>query len=197
MRWLRSRWTVVALVPAFFLASFALVSALAEGSDAPTPAAAEADGSAGSAPHQVTVLSPTTIAESAPGDGTTPGAGGDGDGRAAPAPPPGTIAVDYGRWDGMFDISDTEIVPDFGFATVTGQFRYLGGVGCQVGFVLLRGRFYNGAGQAIGQGTWESIWVTGNGAEVPQREPLYLEFYGGVSEAPESARMRFTRVDCL
>jgi hypothetical protein len=202
MRWLRSRWTVVALVPAFFLASFAVVSALAEGSDDPTPAAAEADGPGGSAAPQVTVVGATTTDEAAPDDGATTGASetdgsGDDNGGTAPAPPPGTIAVDYGRWDGMFEISDTEIVPDFGFATVTGQFRYLGGVACQVGFVLLRGRFYNASGHAIGQGTWESIWVTGNGAEVPQREPLYLEFYGGVSEAPESARMRFARVDCL
>lgn len=109
----------------------------------------------------------------------------------------GPIAVDYGQWEGMFEISETEIVPDFGLATVTGEFRYLGGVGCQVGVVELRGRFYNAAGQTVGKGLWESIWATGNGAEVPQREPLYLEFYGQASEAPDSARMRFTRVDCL
>ena len=40
MGWLRSRWTVVALVPAFFLAGFGIVAALAGGSDEPGPSAA-------------------------------------------------------------------------------------------------------------------------------------------------------------
>jgi hypothetical protein len=217
MRRLRSRWTVVALVPACFLAGFGLVTALAGGSDdaAPTAAAAEAAGSGGNgARAATTVVGPTTTPENGTDAGvatagaattSTTGEGGgettaDGDGRgnAAPAPPPGTIAVDYGRWEGLFEISDTEIVPEFGLATVTGQFRYLGGGACsQLGVVELRGQFYSPSGRPIGKGLWESIWVTGEGAEVPQREPLYLEFYGQVSEAAESARIRFTRVDCL
>jgi hypothetical protein len=209
MRRLRSRWTVVALVPACFLASFGLVTALAGGSDDPAPKAAgvEADGSGGSAASVSTVAGPTTTADSGPGidtaststtDGesdTTTSAGGR---ETAPAPPAGTIEVDYGRWEGVFEISETEIVPEFAIATVTGQLRYLGGGECsQVGAVELRGHFYSPGGQPIGKGAWESIWVTGEGAEVPQREPLFLEFYGEVSEAPESARIRFTRVDCL
>jgi len=223
MRRLRSRWTVVALVPAFFLASFGLVTALAGGSDDATPAAAEGDASRGSDPPRDTVVSPTATDGAATetptttdvgGAGTQPTTTGDDDGNdggsggggtpttdrnggGATAPPPGTIAVDYGRWKDMFEISETEIVPDFGFATVTGEFRYLGGADCQLGFVELRGRFYSPSGQLIGKGLWESIWATGNGAEVPQREPLYMEFYGAVSESPESARIRFTRVDCL
>jgi hypothetical protein len=214
MRRLRSRWTVVALVPAFFLASFGLVTALAGGSDDATPAAAEGDGASGSDPPQISVVSPTTTGEAPPDSATTTDSGGtgtqptttggdggtpttDGDGDGGTAPPPGTIAVDYGRWKDMFEISETEIVPDFGLATVTGQFSYRGGADCQLGFVELRGRFFSPSGQPVGKGLWESIWVTGNGAEVPQREPLYLEFYGAVSEAPGSARIRFTRVDCL
>jgi hypothetical protein len=217
MRRLRSRWTVVALVPACFLASFGLVTALAGGGEDAVPAAAGAgESSGGSTAPAVTEVSPTTTAEAAPGGDTattgaegqttdTAGGGtttvdadGNGNGNGAPAPPPGTIAVDYGRWEGMFEISGTEIVPDFGLATVTGEFRYLGGATCsQVGVVELRGRFYSPSGRPIGNGLWESIWVTGNGAEVPQREPLYLEFYGSVTEEAASARIRFTRVDCL
>jgi hypothetical protein len=106
--------------------------------------------------------------------------------------------VDYGRWEGLFELSDMEIVPEFGIATVAGEFRYLGGGECsQLGVVELRGQFYSPSGQPIGKGLWESVWVTGDGAEVPQREPLYMEFYGAVSEAAESARLRFTRVNCL
>jgi hypothetical protein len=204
MRRLRSRWTVVALVPACFLGSFGLVAALA-GDEEPVPAAG-IDGAGSAAPPGTDVASTT---ESAAGAGATmtsttgEGAGtttpeGNGGGRVGPAPPPGTIAVDYGRWEGVFVIADTEIVPEFGIATVTGQFRYLGGTDCsQVGAVELRGRFYSPSGQAIGTGSWESIWVTGEGAEVPQREPLFLEFTGAVSEEAHSARIRFTRVDCL
>jgi hypothetical protein len=219
VRRLRSRWTVVALVPACFLASFGLVTALAGGDQEAVPVAADArtESSGASPAPAVPEVSQTTTPEGAPGtdtattgaegqttdttggDGTTiVGADGNGTGNGAPAPPPGTIAVDYGRWKGMFEISGTEIVPDFGLATVTGEFRYLGGATCsQVGVVELRGRFYSPAGRPIGSGLWESIWVTGNGAEVPQREPLYLEFYGSVTEEAGSARIRFTRVDCL
>jgi hypothetical protein len=217
MRRLRSRWTVVALVPACFLASFGLVTALAGGDEEAVPAAADArtESSEASTAPAITEVSPTTTPEGVPGadtattgaegqttdatggDGTTT-VGADGNGNGAPAPRPGTIAVDYGRWKGMFEISGTEIVPDFGLATVTGEFRYLGGATCsQVGVVELRGRFYSPSGRPIGSGSWESIWVTGNGAEVPQREPLYLEFYGSVTEEAGSARIRFTRVDCL
>lgn len=206
MRWMRSRWTVVALVPACFLASFAIVSAL-RGSDDAAPAAAESDGAGGSAPPPATVVDPTTTGEAEPDADTTTGANGsgsdnrgttgDGEAGGTPAPPPGTIAVDYGRWEGMFEISDTEIVPEFGLTTVTGQFRYLGGVDCQVGFVGLRGRFYDGSGRSIGTGAWESIWATGEGAEVPQREPLYLEFSGPVVHGAESAQIRFSKVECL
>jgi hypothetical protein len=210
---------VVALVPACFLASFGLVTALSGGDEEAVPAAADAriESSGASTAPAVTQVSPTTTAEGAPGadtattsaegqstdttdgDGTaTVDADGNGNGNGAPAPPPGTIAVDYGRWEGMFEISGTEIVPDFGLATVTGEFRYLGGATCsQVGVVELRGRFYSPSGRAIGNGLWESIWATGDGAEVPQREPLYLEFYGSVTEEAGSARIRFTRVDCL
>lgn len=219
MRRLRSRWTVVALVPACFLASFGLVTALAGDGEEAVPAAADArtESSGGNTAPAATEVSPTTTAEGAPGtdtattgaegqttdttsgdDATTVDAGGNGNGNGAPAPPPGTIAVDYGRWKGMFEISGTEIVPDFGLATVSGEFRYLGGTTCsQVGVVELRGRFYSPSGRPIGNGLWESIWATGNGAEVPQREPLYLEFYGSVTEEAASARIRFTRVDCL
>jgi hypothetical protein len=216
MRRLRSRWTVVALVPACFLASFGLVTALAGGDEAAVPAAADArtESAGASTAPALTDVSPTTTVEGAPGTDTAttdaegqttdttggdgPTVGADGTGKRAPAPPPGEIAVDYGRWEGMFEISGTEIVPDFGLATVTGEFRYLGGATCsQVGVVELRGRFYSPSGRPIGNGLWESIWVTGNGAEVPRREPLYLEFYGSVTEEAASARIRFTRVDCL
>ena len=58
MRWLRSRWTVVALVPAFFLVGFGIVSSFA-GSDEPESSAQQPKGDSGSVPDATTT--PTTV----------------------------------------------------------------------------------------------------------------------------------------
>lgn len=213
MRRLRSRWTVVALVPAFFLAGFGIVAALAGGSDDPSPAAAQeqndAVGGAGDTTTALTESAPTmtapvpsttSVATTAP---TTTNANGDGNGNSngggnrPPAPPPGTIQVDYGQWDGVFEIADPVIVPDFGMASVTGELRYFGGVDCgQVHRVVVRGWFYNAKGQFVGPALWESAYATGEGGEVSGREGLPFEAYGNVSELPESAVLRFVKVEC-
>jgi len=215
VRRLRSRWTVVALVPAFFLAGFGIVAALAGGSDDPSPAAAQeqaADpgGGAGGTTTASTESVPTTTAPApsttAPPATTSPtttsanGGGngnGNGGGNRPPAPPPGTIQVDYGQWDGVFEIADPTIVPDFGMASVTGELRYFGGVDCgQVRRVVVRGWFYNAKGQFVGPALWESAYATGEGGEVSGREGLPFEAYGNVSELPESAVLRFVKVEC-
>lgn len=216
MSLLRSRWTVVALVPAFFLAGFGIVSALAGGSDDPEPGAAPGSASGTSdGPPVVTVYQETQPTETAPGDGagatTTTGGGGGtptggngngngnrngGDG-APPAPPPGVIDVDYGRWDGIFELANPTIVPDFGVASVVGEFHYRGGVDCPVGKVRVRAWFYDERGNVIGRTVWESVQSTGDGAEVTGREPLPFEAYGPASESPASAALRFTAVECL
>ena len=74
MGWLRSRWTVVALVPAFFLAGFGIVTALAGGSDDPAPS--DAPGSTGSAADNApieTVFEEAVPTESGDGNGETAG----------------------------------------------------------------------------------------------------------------------------
>lgn len=214
MRRLRSRWTVVALVPAFFLAGFGIVSALAGGSDDPAPAAAQEQTTAGGEGEGVTSVG-TTTEESATAPApatptavtsttgpTTTGSNGDNDnggangaGRPA-APPRGTIAIDYGQWEGMFDISSPAIVPGFGTASVNGELRYFGGVDCQIHRIVVRGWFYSASGQFIGTTLWESAIATGDGGEVTGREGLPFEAYGNVSEVPESAALRFAKVEC-
>src|SRR5688572_1767413 len=210
VRRLRSRWTVVALVPAFFLAGFGIVAALAGGSDDPSPAAAQeqATGAAGGAGSTTTgstesvptTSTPTTTSAPTTTAPTTTTAGGNGNGNGngagnrPPAPPPGTIQVDYGRWDGVFEIADPVIVPDFAMAYVTGELRYFGGVDCgQVRRVVVRGWFYNARGQFVGPALWESAYATGEGGEVTGREGLPFEAYGNVSELPESAVLRFVK----
>lgn len=215
MQRLRSRWTVVALVPAFFLTGFVLVSALAEDADDPAPAIAEpASGEEAAASESSTAATtvapaesdaatdpPTTTPEAADdGGGSTSAGDGGGEAGGADWPaslPAGTIQVDYGRWNGLFELEAPEIVLEIGLATVTGQLRYLGGADCQLGRVEIRGRFYDGTGEQIGAGAWDSTWVTGEGGEFPHREPLYLEFYGEVGEAAEAAYLRIMNVECL
>jgi hypothetical protein len=210
VRRLRSRWTVVALVPAFFLAGFGIVSALAGGShDDPAPAAVQEHTTAGgegvtiadtTTDGSATATDPTTSAVTSTGP-TTTGSNGDNDnggngGGRPPAPPRGTIAIDYGPWEGMFEIASPEIVPDFAMASVNGELRYFGGIDCQIHRMVVRGWFYSASGQFIGTALWESAYATGDGGEVTGREGLPFEAYGNVSELPESAALRFAKVEC-
>jgi hypothetical protein len=220
MSLLRSRWTVVALVPAFFLAGFGIVSALAGGSDDPEPSAAPGSTSGASDGPQVVTVYQETQTETAAGGGngddgqtTTSGSGGgtttggtgngdgtgngSGNGGVPPAPPPGVIRVDYGRWVGVFELANPTIVPEFGLASVVGEFHYRGGVECPVGLVRVRAWLYNDRGHLVGRTVWESTQSTGDGAEVTGREPLPFEAYGPSSEAPSSVALRFTAVECL
>jgi hypothetical protein len=217
MGWLRSRWTVVALVPAFFLAGFGIVSALAGGSDdSATGASVGSRAGEGHGPATVTVIhgsDPTETSSAAGSPTSTDGEGGgeaegggattDGDGEdddngsSPPAPASGVVDVDYGRWEGIFELQNPEIVPDFGIASVVGELRYLGGVDCPVGLVRVRAWFYSEGGDLIGKTVWESMQSTGEGAEVTGREPLPFEAYGQTSEAPASAALHFTAVGCL
>ncbi len=202
MSWLRSRWTVVALVPAFFLAGFVIVSALAGGSDDPDATAVEGSTTSSAGPATVTVgevTAPTAPSGGAgstttPGDGTAPRNGG---GEAPGGPAPGAIEVDYGQWDGIFELGNASIVPDFGIASVVGELRYLGGVDCPVGLVRVRAWFYDDVGSLVGETVWESVQSTGEGGEVTGREPLPFEAVGQISELPASAALRFTAVECL
>ena len=107
------------------------------------------------------------------------------------------IAVDYGRWDGIFELGNPTIVPEFGIASVTGELSYRGGVDCPVGLVRVRAWFYSERGHVVGKTVWESVQSTGDGGEVTGREPLPFEAYGQSSEAPASAALRFTAVECL
>ncbi len=203
MRVLRSRWMVVALVPAFFLAGFGIVSALADGSGDPELGLAPASTTEGTGTEIVTIQGgtdpdgPTETGAVTPTTTDGGGGGGGGGGGAPPAPPPGVIDVDYGQWDGMFELQNPAIQPDFGQATVVGGLRYFGGLDCPVGTVRVRVWFYSGSGRRVGSGTWDSGVSTGDGGEVTGREPLPFEAYATISEGPESAAIRFTAAECL
>lgn len=213
MRMLRSRWTIVALVPAFFLAGFGIVSALAGGSDDPAPEAEQLGSTGEGGSEAVTVMGQTDAAATTPGQAattdptvtnggggggttTTTGNGGGGGGGPA-APPPGEIAVDYGQWEGIFELANPQIQPDFGQASVLGEFQYVGGVDCPVGLVRVKVWLYSESGIRVGTTVWESVQSTGDGGEVTGREPLPFEAVVRIDEGPASAALRFTAVECL
>ena len=202
MSWLRSRWTVVALVPAFFLAGFGIVSALADGSGDPDATGVQgsttstADPATGTPGGETAPAAPTSGAGSAtaPGSGTAPRKGG---GAVPPGPAPGAIEVDYGPGEGIFELGNPSIAPDFGIASVVGELRYLGGVDCPVGLVRVRAWFFGDGGALVGETVWKSVQSTGEGGEVMGREPLPFEAVGQISEPPASAALRFFAVECL
>jgi hypothetical protein len=216
MRGLRSRWTVVALVPAFFLAGFGIVAALTGGSDEPDSASESPQ--AGTAPEGaevVTVIGGTDPGAREAGTGRTTttgggpsgggeatttggngGGGGAGTGGPPPAPPPGEIVVDYGRWEGIFELENPEIFPDFAQATLAAGLTYRGGVDCPVGLVRVKVWFFGEPG-LVGTALWESAQSTGEGGEVTGREPLPLEAYGTISQEATSAAVRVLSVECL
>jgi hypothetical protein len=222
MRLLRSRWTVVALVPVFFLAGFAIMSAFVSSGGEParevaplqgTTPAEPADGAEPESPSEEPVDDGGAAPEEEPGEepsaepqaggqsgggssGNTGGGGGGGGGPPA-APPAGSVTVDYHRWAGKFRIENTEMVPEIGQLTVTGELKYLGGVACPIGLVEVRGWWFDGSGRRLGTGLWESTWATGEGAEVSQREPLYVEVIGDATGSVSSAALRVTKVRCL
>ena len=187
---------MVALVPAFFLAGFGIVSALTD-SDETRP---NVPGSTREGPAQVTV---TVIKETELGEAdtepTADAAGrGPGDGGGAPpVPPSGMVEVDYGRWNGFFELANPSIVHGAEAASVVGELYYFGGVDSPVGLVRVRAWFNDEGGRVVGGTAWESVQSTGEGAEVSGREPLPFEARGRVSEAPAAASLRFTAVECL
>jgi len=200
MGWLRSRWTVVALVPALFLAGFGVVSTLAGGSGDLEPGAPSSAGDEAAVTAIDTVPEGTGPTETS-SDARATASGGEaspgGSGEAPSAPPPGVIDVDYGRWEGIFELANPQIVSELAVASVIGELSYLGGVDCPVGLVRVRTWFYDDSGLVVGGTVWESVQSTGEGAEVTGREPLPFEAYGQVLEVPASAALRFIAVECL
>jgi hypothetical protein len=203
MSGLRSRWTVVALAPAFFLAGFGIVSTLVDSPDSEpsVPPGSTIDVGGGANGTEGGRTAPSTSANGATAQ-TVPTvdlglAEGGGDGEALQASAPGAIEIDYCAWAGIFELENPQIVLDLGIASVVGELKYLGGVECQIGRVRVRAWFFDASGLVVGRTIWESVQLTGAGGEVTGREPLPFEAVGQISDAPDSASVRFSAVECL
>lgn len=98
MSGLRSRWTVVALVPAFFLAGFGIVSELVDSPDSepsvPSGSTIDLGGASGTEGGRTAPsTSPTATAQTVPTVDLGLAEGG-GDGEAPPASAPGAIEIE-------------------------------------------------------------------------------------------------------
>lgn len=191
-------------MPVCFLAGFGIVSALA-GDDEPEPQAATAAPSTAPATAGTVPFPPSATATTAPTPTTAPM-----ETQAPPAtttmppgatdterPParPGAIEIDYGRWEGMFRLTDTSLVPSLQTATVGGQLTYLGGAGCPVIDVVVEGRFYDREEVPVGLANWESSWVTGANGLAEDR-PVPFGAYGSVIHLATSAELEVVKVIC-
>jgi hypothetical protein len=182
-----------------FLAGFGIVSALA-GGDEPQPQAATAvPSTAPGSPSTAEDAPPpsTTAATTAPAETQTPTTTVPPDETDTARPPsePGAVEIDYGRWEGMFELTDVSLVPSLQASTVGGQFTYLGGVGCPVRNVVVEGRFYDRDQIPVGVASWESSRVTA-GAGLKQGKPVPFGAYGSVLHLATSAELEVVKVVC-
>jgi hypothetical protein len=203
-------WIVLALVPLFFLAGFGIVSALAGGDDpetqrvtaapstratatgtaedaeeAPPPATTDIDASAPVDTEAPTTTTTTTTTTTPPAE----------TGEDGPPANPGAIEIDYGRWQGMFEVADARIVPSLQTSTAGGEFTYLGGVRCPIRNVVVEGRFYDRERVSVGLALWESTWVTGESG-LEERRPVPFGAYGSVLHRATSGELQVVRVVC-
>lgn len=114
-------------------------------------------------------------------------------GEQGPPADPGAIEIDYGRWQGMFELTDATLVPSLQASTVGGQFTYRGGAGCPVRTVVVDGRFYDREDIPVGLARWESSWVTGE-AGLERGKPVPFGAYGSVLHLATSAELEVVRV---
>lgn len=190
-------------MPVFFAAGFGIVTALEGGDGAAETRAASAARTTVAAAASTTAdtvappAPPTTAADQATTVDTqalVTTAPAETDEQRPPADP-GAIEIDYGRWQGMFRLTDAKLVPTLQASTVGGQFTYLGGAGCAVRNVVVDGRFYDREDVPVGLARWESRWVTGE-AGLARRKPVPFGAYGSVLHLATSAELELVRVVC-
>ena len=187
-------------MPVCFLAGFGIVSALAGADDEPEPQAATlAPATPQAAPSTVedAGVPTSTAAVTAPTETQTQTATMPTTKTETAPPParPGAIQIDYGRWEGMFRLTDASLVPSLQASTVGGEFNYLGGAGCPIRNVVVEGRFYDRDRIPVGLAGWESSWVTGD-AGLEQGKPVPFGAYGSVLHLATSAELEVVRVVC-
>jgi hypothetical protein len=81
-------------------------------------------------------------------------------------PPSHGVKVNYGDWQGLFKIHGAQVVSSYGSPSVIGQFEYLGGGDCKLGYVEVGATFFNSKGKIVSTGLWNATTVP-KGARLP------------------------------
>lgn len=210
MRRLRSPWTIVALVPVFFLAGFAVVTAMVDrgGGGRPEPAAQPLGTEAEDRPAAVVTGSdaagdaPAAPAEPGPtSDDPRRARGGGRDGSAGPAARPRSSAG-AGRQrrtaSGPTEGRHRDRLRGLGWSVPDEEDearRELRLGDRRAANVEIRGLFYDEERDPVGQGFWETDWAVGVSG-LPVNEWLEMEVYGMVRHRATFAAIRVYKVTC-
>jgi hypothetical protein len=72
-------------------------------------------------------------------------------------PPNAGVSISYGQWAGLFKLTGAHIVNDgYGDYSVDGQFEYLGGGTCKLGYVEVSGTFFHDQTITDSSGLWNT-----------------------------------------
>jgi hypothetical protein len=129
-----------------------------------------------SQPETVTETETVTVTETAATPTSRPGRG---------------IKINYGEWDGLFDIRKSKLTTVYGSPGVVAQFVYLGGGDCKLGYVEVDGTFFDKKGNIIGTGIW-------NDEHFPENAGLPMQIYADAEGGPPaSAELVVTDASCV
>jgi cell division protein FtsB len=97
------------------------------------------------------------------------------------------INIDYSQWDGLFAISGTNWIYDYGWELV-GQIEYLGGADCKPRYVEVNATYWRG-GKIIGSDFTNFTSLT-------EGSPLPLEIYGPEGAKPDRVDLVLSEANC-
>jgi outer membrane murein-binding lipoprotein Lpp len=98
------------------------------------------------------------------------------------------VAVGWGGWDGLFDMTGTALEVSDGRASVVGAIEYLGGGACELGSVELTATFFV-ARRVVGRGSWSA-------PTLDEHVPTAVKASGPVSAAPRRAELLLSNAFC-
>ena len=153
MQWVRGHWKAIVVSTVLFLVGIGLGAAggtSAESADTVTV-------------REANTISETTTVEADPATVTETVTKVK---RVVKPPPSSGVKVDYGEWEGLFKIHGARVKSSFGTPSVIGQFEYLGGGDCDLGYVEVSGTFFNRSGKIVGTGLWNTETAP-KGARLP------------------------------
>jgi outer membrane murein-binding lipoprotein Lpp len=110
------------------------------------------------------------------------------EGRSNKAGAVGKVAINWGGWDGLFEMTDAVVKASDGRAAVVGHLEYLGGGACDVGYIELTATFLDGE-REVGSGSWSA-------PAIAVGEPVRVKASGDVSRAPDRARLLMSDARC-